>query len=76
MPEEDINVDAYIVVYSIMDKSTYIYAINVIKHLRNTLGSDRSIILVANKTDLVRNRTVTRDRKLYCSLISITQLTN
>ena len=63
MPEEDINVDAYVVIFSIMDKSTYVYAINVIKHLRNTLGSDRTIILVANKTDLVRNRTVTRDRK-------------
>lgn len=60
-PEEDINVDAYVVVFSITDKTTYNYASQLLKYLRNDLGTDRSIFVVANKTDLVRKRTVDRN---------------
>lgn len=60
-PEEDINVDAYVVVFSITDQTTYKYAIQLLKYLRNDLGTDRSIFVVANKTDLVRKRTVERN---------------
>lgn len=67
-PEEDINVDAYVVVFSITDRSTYQYASQLLKYLRNDLGTDRSIFVVANKTDLVRKRTVERnDARLTAS---------
>jgi GTPase SAR1 family protein len=68
-PEEDINVDAYVVVFSITDRSTYQYAIQLLKYLRNDLGTDRSIFVVANKTDLVRKRTVERNGSHYNQLI-------
>jgi len=60
-PEEDINVDAYVIVFSITDKSTYEYAVAMVKYLRNDLCTDRSILVVGNKTDLVRKRTVERN---------------
>lgn len=60
-PEEDINVDAYVIVFSITDKWTYEYAVRMIKYLRNDLCTDRSILVVGNKTDLVRKRTVDRN---------------
>ena len=60
-PEEDINVDAYVVVFSITDGSTYQYATQLLKYLRNDLGTDRTIFVVANKTDLVRKRAVERN---------------
>ncbi|KAL4234229.1 meiosis-specific cyclin Rem1 [Mactra antiquata] len=60
-PAEDINVDAYVVVFSITDQTTYKYAAHLLKYLRNDLCSDRSIFVVANKTDLVRKRTVERN---------------
>lgn len=60
-PEEDINVDAYVIVFSITDSRTYEYAVGLIKYLRNDLCTDRSILVVGNKTDLVRKRTVERN---------------
>lgn len=57
-PEEDINVDAYVVVFSITDPSTFDYAVKLLKYLRNVICTDRSILVVANKSDLVRNRNV------------------
>lgn len=60
-PEEDINVDAYMIVFSITDTSTYKYALELLRYLRNVLCTDRTIFVVANKTDLVRKRTVERN---------------
>ncbi|KAK3610317.1 hypothetical protein CHS0354_029785 [Potamilus streckersoni] len=58
LPSEDINVDAYVVVFSITDRESFSRSLILLHHLRNDLGTDRSIVLVANKTDLVRNRMV------------------
>lgn len=55
--------DAFIVVYSITDKPSFIIAIDLLKSIR--LGeSNRPVILVGNKSDLVRKRSVNRDGNL------------
>ncbi|KAH3773058.1 GTP-binding protein RAD-like [Dreissena polymorpha] len=66
-PEEDINVDAYVLVFSIADRATYEYANNLMRYLRNDVCTDRSIFLVANKTDLVRKRTVDKNEARLCA---------
>jgi GTPase SAR1 family protein len=43
------------------DVSSFEKAGDAMCRLRNDLGSDRPIILVANKIDLVRNRKVTSE---------------
>ncbi|KAL3859580.1 hypothetical protein ACJMK2_009796 [Sinanodonta woodiana] len=58
LPSEDINVDAYVVVFSITDRESFSRSLTLLHHLRNDLGTDRTMVLVANKTDLVRNRMV------------------
>ncbi|KAK0049778.1 GTP-binding protein REM 1 [Biomphalaria pfeifferi] len=58
---DDINVDAYIVVFSIVDRNSFLVAKDLARQLRVNLGTDRAIILVANKTDLVRKRQVSVD---------------
>ncbi|KAH9490438.1 hypothetical protein Btru_034900 [Bulinus truncatus] len=58
---DDINVDAYIVVFSIVDRNSFVVAKDLARQLRVNLGTDRSIILVANKTDLVRKRQVSSE---------------
>ena len=60
MEGEDITVDAYVVVFSVTDPSTYNYAVNTVRKLRVESGTDRAIILVGNKIDLVRQRRVTK----------------
>ncbi|XP_062574265.1 GTP-binding protein GEM-like [Saccostrea cucullata] len=53
--------DAFIFVMSVDDVASFETANNAMHRLRNDLGSDRPIILVANKIDLVRNRKVTSE---------------
>ncbi|XP_052062990.1 GTP-binding protein Rit2-like [Mytilus californianus] len=54
-------VDAYIVVFSVYEKSSYDIACRFLQCIRNDQFSDRPIILVANKVDLVRKRQITKD---------------
>ncbi|XP_052063724.1 GTP-binding protein Rit2-like [Mytilus californianus] len=60
------QVDAYIVVFSVHEKSTYEVAVQYIQYIRNDMDSDRPIIIVANKVDLVRKRQISNEdaRKL------------
>ncbi|CAI9737392.1 GTP-binding protein GEM-like [Octopus vulgaris] len=58
---ENMNFDGYLVVYSITDRSSYKSAIDILHLLRQDMGSDRAVILVANKIDLVRKREVSSD---------------
>ncbi|XP_059140335.1 GTP-binding protein REM 1-like [Physella acuta] len=58
---DDINVDAYIVVFSIVDRNSFIVARDLARQLRVNVGTDRAIILVGNKADLVRKRQVAID---------------
>ncbi|KAK6174441.1 hypothetical protein SNE40_017718 [Patella caerulea] len=55
---DDLQFDAYIAVFSIIDQSSFESATNLIRHLRVTMGTDRAILLAANKIDLVRQRRV------------------
>ena len=53
--------DIYVVVYSLMDRKSFEKAIDRLYVLRKVMKSDRSIILVGNKSDLVRVRIVAED---------------
>lgn len=55
--------DAYVVIYSITMKETFDAAVEQLYKLRHEYGTDRAIILVANKIDLVRKRAVKSDGK-------------
>lgn len=57
---EDMSIDAYVVVFSVTDVSTYNYAVSTVRRLRVEKGVDRAIILVGNKIDLARQRRVTK----------------
>ncbi|KAK3086685.1 hypothetical protein FSP39_021960 [Pinctada imbricata] len=56
-----IQADAFIVVFSIDDEESFYVAKDTIGYLRNEMDSDRTIILVANKVDLVRRRHISQD---------------
>lgn len=53
--------DAYIVVFAINDHTSFQVAQDLIRYLRVENGTDRVIVLVANKIDLVRKRKVSAD---------------
>ncbi|ESO82236.1 hypothetical protein LOTGIDRAFT_92070, partial [Lottia gigantea] len=58
---EDLQLDAYVIVFSITDKASFETATSIARYLRIELGTDRAILLVANKIDLVRKRKVSAD---------------
>ncbi|CAC5386172.1 unnamed protein product [Mytilus coruscus] len=60
----DLPADAYVVVFSVHDSDSFTQAERFLQHLRIELDSDRPIILVANKIDLVRKRQVTKEDAL------------
>ena len=54
--------DAYIVVFSITDRGTFQHALEVLYEIRQTeASSDAAVILVANKSDLVRSRQISEE---------------
>lgn len=56
--------DAFIVVYSISDKSSYHTAIDLLKSIRTSPDNkSKPVILVGNKSDLVRKRCINREGK-------------
>jgi GTPase SAR1 family protein len=63
--------DAYVVVYSITDRQSFQTAVQLIKNIREKeLANDETplkrytpIILVGNKSDLVRKRAVTKESR-------------
>lgn len=57
----DVTADAYVVIYSVIDRVTFDGAVQSLYKLRHDLGSDRPIVLVGNKIDLVRKRKVKKD---------------
>lgn len=54
-------VDAYIVVFSVHERPTFDIALQYLNSIRNEKFSDRPIILVANKVDLVRKRQISHE---------------
>ncbi|VDI70623.1 Rad and Gem related GTP binding protein 1 [Mytilus galloprovincialis] len=59
--DDDLPADAYVVVFSVHDSDSFSIAEGFLQYLRNELYSDRPIILVANKIDLVRKRQVSKE---------------
>ena len=57
------DVDAYLVLYSVADNKSFQHAENKLASLNKDLKRETAVILVANKSDIVRNRTVTADGK-------------
>ncbi|TPP60523.1 GTP-binding protein GEM [Fasciola gigantica] len=55
------SADAYVVVYAIDDRSTYTTAHAIVNYLLGKCKRSSAIILVANKSDLVRTRAVSTD---------------
>jgi GTPase SAR1 family protein len=53
--------DAFIVVYSISDKSSFSIAIDLIRSIRHSENQNQPVILVGNKSDLVRKRAISRE---------------
>ncbi|KAH9490250.1 hypothetical protein Btru_035022 [Bulinus truncatus] len=66
--------DAYILMYSVTEPESFSHAATLLNYLRQDLGTDRTIFMVANKCDLVRQRVVPttgRDgicRQYHCQL--------
>ncbi|WAR13265.1 RAD-like protein [Mya arenaria] len=58
---ENLSLDAFLVVYSITDRSSFDLAVEVLKKLREEVGAYKAIILVGNKSDLVGKRTLSAD---------------
>ncbi|CAH1778648.1 unnamed protein product [Owenia fusiformis] len=52
------DVDAYVVVYSITDRKSYQHAIDLLHEIRMEAGLETAIILVGNKSDIVRQRQI------------------
>ncbi|KAL4234009.1 hypothetical protein ACF0H5_005663 [Mactra antiquata] len=57
----DCDIDAYIIVYSCADRSSFRKASQMLKRLKEETGSTKSVMIVANKVDLARTRQVTCD---------------
>jgi hypothetical protein len=53
--------DAFILVYSILDKSTFQIVIDLLKFIRVVERRTNPIIIVGNKSDLVRKRSISRE---------------
>ncbi|XP_021368005.1 GTP-binding protein ypt3-like [Mizuhopecten yessoensis] len=55
------NKDAIVLVFSVTERDSYNFAVDCLLDLRQTLNSNQVIILVANKTDIVRGREVSSE---------------
>lgn len=58
---DQLQVDAYIVVYSVHDSASFDVGKKYLNTIRHDMFSDRAIILVANKVDLVRKRQISAE---------------
>jgi GTPase SAR1 family protein len=56
---DELSVDAYVVVFAITDRSSFNTSVDILYKLRHDMCTDRAIILVANKIDIVRKQKVT-----------------
>jgi len=63
------SVDGYLVVYSVTDRSSFRYAQSCLQELRPAKRLN-AVILVANKSDVVRNRVVSTAGTLATSVHS------
>ena len=66
------DVDAYLVLYSVADNKSFQSAETKLSSLNKDLKRETAVILVANKSDIVRNRTVTADGKQLSLIHTLT----
>lgn len=59
--DESKDNDGYIVVYSVTDRQSFEIAIDILNNLVYFEKTELPIILVGNKSDLVRKRSIARD---------------
>ena len=71
---ENVQADAYLVVFSIAHRDTFDVSLDLLSELRMDLGTDRPIVLVGNKLDLVRKRKVKTEGICTCVKCYSTQL--
>ena len=55
---QEYEVDAYVIVFSTTDRRSYQKAVDLVFDMRKVSEVTTAVILVANKTDLVRSRAV------------------
>lgn len=60
---KDYEVDAYVVVYSITDRRSFQKAEDFVNDIRASGHEVEAVIVVANKSDLVRGRLVAEEGK-------------
>lgn len=60
---ENIRADAYVIIFSIAHRDTFDTAVDLLSELRMDMGTDRTVIMVGNKLDLVRKRKVKTEGK-------------
>jgi len=58
------EIEAYLVVFSLTDRQSFRYAGDILRLLRHHSRTDATVILVGNKSDLVRRRRVNDDGRL------------
>jgi Rad/Gem-related GTP binding protein 1 len=74
--QEDVlesEVDAYLVVFSVNDRSTFEMAVETLYQIRHELCSQKAVILVANKIDIVRKRVISSEGMSPREMTQITQ---
>ena len=59
------DVDAYLILYSVADTKSFQSAENKLNTMSKDTKRETAVILVANKSDIVRNRTVTLEGNNY-----------
>ena len=59
------EIEAYLVVFSLTDRQSFRYACEVLRLLRHHSRNDAAVVLVGNKSDLVRGRRVTDDGQFH-----------
>lgn len=64
------EIEAYLVIFSLTDRLSFRYACDVLRLLRHHSRTDASVIVVGNKSDLVRGRRVTDDGITFLLLIT------
>jgi GTPase SAR1 family protein len=55
------GVEGYILTFSITEHTTFQYVHDLVYEIRQEQGSSKAVIVVANKSDLVRSRAVTEE---------------
>ena len=60
---ESLSIDGYVVTYSITNRSSFNLVLEILKQLQEEVGLNKAIIVAANKSDLVRKRTISTEGK-------------